>query len=198
MEEEIVPSDTPTDEEITPIESEPEELGLPADPVEVEPKDDDIADSEALKQKNQELYEQLKKAKGLIRDGKTGKWVKKETLKVEAKETTLPGDITRTELYSLVKANVPDEDTQEVIIYARSHSITVTEALKTPEVKAILKVKQEYKKTAEAANISSLRGGAYKLSDEALQENALKGNLPTDDEGIARLARLSAKKGTNT
>ena len=112
-----------SEEVVTPEDDEPKELGLPADPVEVEPKDEDNADAEALKQRNQELYEQLKKAKGFKRDVKTGKWVKPEPkAEVEVQGT---GDITKTELYSLVKANVPDEDVNEVAIYARSHKITV-------------------------------------------------------------------------
>ena len=164
------------EEIVAPQENEPKELGLPADPVEVEPQHEDIADVEALKQRNQELYEQLKKAKGLIRDTKTGKWVKKEQPKptVDVEGT---GDVTKTELYSLVKANVPDEDVNEVTLYARSHRMTVTEALKTPEVKAILRVKEDYRKTAEAANTKNSRYGASKPTDEQILADAAAGSL---------------------
>lgn len=185
MEETLENLDSPNQEEVAP-ESEPKELGLPADPVEVEPIEEDIADVEALKQRNQELYEQLKKAKGFKRDEKTGKWVKKETPQVVQKETTMPGDITRTELYSLVKANVPDEDTQEVLIYARSHGMTVTEALKLPEVKAILSVKQDYRRTQEAMNINNARRGAVKMTEAQIMENASKGKLPDDPVALAK------------
>ena len=165
-----------SEEVVTPEDDEPKELGLPADPVEVEPKDEDNADAEALKQRNQELYEQLKKAKGFKRDVKTGKWVKPEPkAEVEVQGT---GDITKTELYSLVKANVPDEDVNEVAIYARSHKITVTEALKMPEVKSILKVRDEYRKTAEAANTRNARYGASKPSDEQMLAEIADGKLP--------------------
>lgn len=190
MENNIEDLDSQNQEEITP-ESEPE-VGLPADPIEVEPIEEEAEDTEILKQKNQELYEQLKKAKGFIRD-KEGKWVKKETLQ-QPKEVKVSEDITRTELYSLVKANVPEEDTQEVITYAKSHGIDITEALKKDEVKAILKVRQEYRKTADAANTGFSRQGSRKIADEALLENASKGIVPTDDEGIARLAKLHAGK----
>lgn len=193
MEENIDDVDILSNEEIVnPENDEPKEVGLPADPVEVEPKDDDVEDIEAVKQKNQELYEQLKKAKGFKRDAKTGKWVKPEPKPEKEVEGT--GDVTKTELYSLVKADVPDEDVNEVVIYARSHKVSVTEALKLPEVKAILKVKQEYRKTAEAANTGSSRQGSRKISDETLKENASKGILPSDDEGIARLAKIHAGK----
>lgn len=195
MENEIDGANIQNGEEefVIPEINEPE-LGLPADLIEVEPKDDDNADTEVLKQKNQELYEQLKKAKGFIRDQKTGHWVKKEQPRPQ--EVTGTGDITKTELYSLVKANVPDEDVNEVVIYARSHNISVTDALKTAEVKAILGVKQDYRKSAEAASIHSSRYGASEISNEVLINNALKGSMPDNEEDINRLikARIEEKR----
>jgi len=191
MEENIETINSTNDEEITPKSEEPVEVGLPADPIEVEPKDDDTEDADALRQKNQDLYEQLRKAKGFKRD-KDGKWVKPEP-KPEKVEGT--GDITKTELYSLVKANVPDEDVNEVVIYARSHGISATEALKLPEVKAILKVKQEYRTTAEATNTGGSRRGSAKISDEQLLANALKsGEMPDNDEDMIRLINARRAK----
>lgn len=194
MEQEIVPSDTPTEEEIETPEETELEVGLPADQPEVEPIDEETADAEALKQRNQDLYEQLKKAKGLVRD-KDGKWVKKEALQVPKKER-VSEDITRTELYSLVKANVPEEDTNEVVIYAKSHGLSVTEALKTPQLKAILKVNQEYRNTAEAANTGSSRRGVSKVPDDVLEASVSQGKLPQSEEDLKRLVKIHiGKKG---
>jgi hypothetical protein len=171
-----------SEETVNPENDEPKEFGLPQDPIEVEPKDEDVEDAEALKQRNQELYEQLKKAKGFIR-GKDGKWVKKETHQVIQKEKELPGDITKTELYSLVKADVPEEDTQEVITYARSRGLTVTDALKTVEVKAILKVRDEYRKSEEVANTKSSRYGVKTPSGEAILDRAIAtDSYPVEDD----------------
>jgi len=174
---------------------EDKEPGLPADPEEVEPIDDEgDADKEALKQKNQELYEQLKKAKGLIR-GKDGKWIKKEQPKPQPLEKDGMAGVTTEELYSLVKANVPDEDTKEVKLYARSHGQTITEALKTAEVKSLLKIRGELRKTAEASNITSKRYGASKPTDEQILADASEGKLP-DAETLAEVRqreRLSRK-----
>ena len=138
--ENIETTDSPKGEAVNePEEVVEPEIGLPADPVEVEPKDDVEDEAEILKERNQQLYEQLKKAKGFIRD-KGGKWVKKEEV-ITPKKVEGADDITKTELYSLVKADVPDEDVNEVVIYARSHDITATEALKLPEVQSILQVR---------------------------------------------------------
>ena len=168
---------TNDEEVIVPETDEPKELGLPADPVEVEPIDSDETDPEVLKRQNQELYEQMRKAKGFKRD-KEGKWVKKETLQVAPKEQKVSDDVTRTELYSLMKANVPEEDTNEVIIYAKSHGLSVTEALKTPQMKAILQVNDEYRKSAEIANMKNARYGSAKPSDEQILADISEGKLP--------------------
>lgn len=181
MENEIENLDSPNQE---PEVAENTEVGLPADPVEVEPIDEQAEEAEVLKQRNQELYEQLKKAKGFVRD-KDGKWIKKETLQVP-KEVKVSEDITRTELYSLVKANVPDEDTEEVVVYAKSHGINVTEALKTAEVKAILKTRKEYRATAEATNIGNTRRGTIKPSTDTLLSDARKGVYPADAAELAK------------
>lgn len=196
MEENIEDINSPSDEVVS--EPESDEVGLPADPIEVEPIDEETAETDKdaiiaeLRQKQQETYEQLKKAKGFIRD-KDGKWVKKEEHKVVQKDEPVTGDITKTELYSLVKANVPEEDTQEVITYARSRGMTVTEALKTPEVKAILGVRKEYRNTAEATNAGGSRRGSSKISDETLLSNAEKGIMPEKQEDLERL--IKARKG---
>lgn len=192
MENKIEDENLSNEDDNTPEDVVPE-AGLPADPPEVEPKDDAETDAEVLKGKNQQLYEQLKKSKGFVRN-KEGKWVKKEEKPITPKKVEGADDITKTELFSLVKANVADEDVNEVVIYARSHNISATEALKLPEVKSILKTRAEYRKTAEAANTGSSRSGKLKVSDETLLENASKGDLPTDDASIKRLAKLKSGK----
>ena len=108
------------------------------------------------------------------------------------------GDITKTELYSLVKANVPDEDVNEVTLYARGHDITVTDALKTDEVKALLKTRGEKRKSAELASTGSFRRSSSKVSDAELLEKVEKGGMVPEEE-IDRLidARMEAKKNRN-
>lgn len=188
MENEIDDVSISTDEEVIEPKVTPE-YGLPEEP---DDSPEDTDDIEALKQKNQELYEQMKKAKGFKRDSKTGKWVKPETV-IPKPEIKFADDMTKEELYSLVKANVPDEDVSEVKAYARSHFTTCTEALKKPEVKAILKIRDEFRKSAETANTGASGFRASKISDDTLLANAKEGKMPTDDEGIIRLMKLRGK-----
>ena len=190
MEEEFEDINSPSDEVTTPEEVE---VGLPKDPIEIEPIDEEVQEAEVLKQRNQELYEQLKKAKGFVRDPKDGKWIKKEALQVPKQEVKVSEDITRTELYSLVKANVPEEDTQEVILFAKSHGMSVTDALKDDRMKAVLKVNSEYRKSAEASNMGGSRKGQLKPTPEALIEQASRGELPEDINALAK-ARIEKKR----
>jgi uncharacterized protein YehS (DUF1456 family) len=179
--------------------TEPEILAPELEPsTEPESEEEDVEEvlrkeNEELKKKNQELYEISKKAKGLVRD-KDGNWVKKAQQESKEVKENKTEDISMSELRSLIANNVPEEDTQVAIKYARMENISVSDALKTPELKAILGVKAEYRKTAQLTSTGSARRGTSKVSDDVLDTNASKGNLPQDDEGIRRLAQMRTMK----
>lgn len=175
------------------------EAGLPEDPVEVEPVDQEVREEspevlkqqiEELKQHQQELYEQNRKLKGFVRD-KDGKWVKKEALQTPKEEVVSTKGITLDEVYTLVKANVPGEDKDEAVLYARSHNLSVEDALKTPELKSILKIRSEYRKSAEASNMSKSRVGQIKPTGDQIIENARKGVI--DDVDAVAKARMEKR-----
>lgn len=182
------------------------ELGLPADQEETEPQDEVDAnlpdDPEELKRmlleakdNQQQTYEQLKKAKGFVR-GKDGKWVKKEEpKKFEPKQQDQISDITIMELKSLLAANVHDDtDSEEVRLYARSHGISITEALKLPEVKSMLKTRIECRKSEEVAS-SNTRRGSVKTSKDYL-EMARKGeDVDMDKLAEARMQEKLRERG---
>lgn len=176
MDEQLDDVDINNNEEIAPESDEPKEVGLPADEPEVDPENDNEEDIEVLKRKNQELYERMRKAEGFKRDPKTGKWVKPEPKPEEVKPVK-DSDITLTELHSLLKANVPEEDTNEVRLYARSHGVSITDALKMEEVKAILRTKEEIRRTAEAAATGGGRRGVSKPTNDELLEKARTGEV---------------------
>lgn len=149
---------------------------------------------EDLKKKNQELYEQLKKAKGFVRN-ENGEWVKKEPkvepkLEPETKPEVKTSTMSETDMLAVVRADVDDQDLEYVKKYATLEGISISEALKSPELKEILKTKQEVRKTAEATNVGASRKPALKVSDETLLEKASKGDLPESDAELERLAKL--------
>lgn len=99
-------------------------------------------------------------------------------------------DLSTKDVLVLVQANVPSDDIDEVVEYARFKNIPVSEALKSPTVKAILADRQENRTVAEATNTGTVRRGSSKISDEALLSKASKGELPESDEDLRRLIRL--------
>lgn len=154
---------------------------------------------EVLKQKNQELYEQLRKAQGYVR-GEDGKWIKKsQPQAVERKSPqteSKPQGMSTTDLIALMNAKVNEEDISEVENYAKFKGISVAEALKTSVVKTLLSEKEEMRKTANATNVKGSRVGSSKATPADLLSKARTGGQVDDFEALA-LARLEERKNAN-
>jgi hypothetical protein len=207
MEENLENLDSQNQDGIVTPQDDGQEPGLPVDPVETEPVDElgelpeDLDElKRLLKEKTeqqQQTYEQLKKAKGFVRD-KEGKWVKKEPkepFKPQQQDTKT--DITIMELKSLLAANVHDDsDSEEVRLYARSHGVSITEALKLPEVKSMLRTRIEIRKSEEVAS-SNTRRGSVKSSKDYL-DMARKGEeVDMDKVAEARMQERLKERGLN-
>ena len=94
------------------------------------------------------------------------------------------------DIIAVTKADLDEEGLKEVMDFAKYKGISVSEALKSPVIKATLAEKEENKRVAEASNTSGGRRGSSKMSDEALLINAEKGIMPDSDADIARLLKL--------
>lgn len=122
--------------------------------------------------------EKLSKAIGQKRT-----WREQATKKPDAKpvDTTIEkkeDDLSSTDLYALMGAQVPQEDVPEVRKAAKLLGVSIPDALKDDMVKGILATRLELRTTANATNTSPARPGAKKQSDEALLEDASKGVIP--------------------
>ena len=102
-------------------------------------------------------------------------------------------DLSQTDLYALIKADVPEDAISEIKEVAKLKGISVSEALKTTLVKSILAEKAEQKATAEATNVGTARRTGTSLTPAAVLEKARKGELPDTDAGLEALLR--ARKG---
>lgn len=133
---------------------------------------------EELREKNKQLFARAKKAEGF--EEVDGKWVKKPKPIVETKPATKVKDkeLSTTDVYALVKAEVPEEDVDEVKRVATALGMSVAEAIKDPVTKGILERKAALRKTAEATNVTTARPGSKKVTDEQLLDDASKGILP--------------------
>lgn len=115
--------------------------------------------------------------------------------KAEKSPKAEKSDLSSSDLYALMNAKVPEEDISEVSDYAKLKKVSIAEALKASVVKTILAERAEERATATATATGAQRRTTSKVSDETVLENASKGQVPDDDDGIDRLteARLNAK-----
>ena len=103
-------------------------------------------------------------------------------------------ELTPFDLMAVSKAELDEEGLTEVMDFARYKKISVSEALKSPIMKAALAEKAENRRIAEATNTGSGRRGNSRISDEALLDSARSGNnLPDSEADIRRLVQARMK-----
>jgi len=127
---------------------------------------------------------------------KDGKWVKpnKSSEETEQKPNNSETQISQTDFYALIKADVPEEDFSDVVDYAKLKNISIAEALKSTIVKSVLAEKKEVRNVAEGTHTGGGTRGSGKMFDEKLMENASKGIMPESDEDMSRLVSLRRGK----
>lgn len=125
-------------------------------------------------------------------------WKKKATAPkdekpVAKKEEVSDAKFSTKDYLALAKANIEADDIDEVSEYAALKKISLSDALKSPLVKAILKEKSEQRQASLATNVSTGKRSVSKASEEQLIEKASKGEMPESDEDMLRLVK--ARKG---
>ena len=118
--------------------------------------------------------------------------------KAKKKGKTAPAVATNglstSDIIALTRANIEDEDIDEVIDYARYKKVSIAEALKSGVVKATLQEKSEERKSAQAVYTGSgTRRAGGSVSDERLMADARKGIMPESETDMARLTTLRLK-----
>jgi len=112
------------------------------------------------------------------------KTLKAEKGKKEDKELPKP-EYSLSDIRAL--SDVPDEDVEEVVGWAKFKNITVAEAKKTSEMQSILKLRLEERRSAAASNTGSSRASTT-ITGDTLIQRAKQGQLPEKDEDIEKLA----------
>lgn len=109
-------------------------------------------------------------------------------LKQSVKSDVKSGDLGSKDIIYLAKANINDDDMEDLLKYASVSKLSVKEA--HDFLKPILDVREEQRKTAQATNTGAAKRGTSKMSDETLMSKALKGEMPESDEDIQKLWRI--------
>jgi len=113
-----------------------------------EETNEDSETVDSLKEKNQRLYEQLKKAKGFTRD-EEGQWIKKPEVRIETKETKSDG-IGYAEKAFLLANGIKGEETKLVEEAIKKTGGTIEEVLANQYFQAQLKEVRDLAITSDA------------------------------------------------
>jgi hypothetical protein len=79
---------------------------------------------------------------------------------------------------AIIKANVHEDDIEEVIKASKLLGKSISETLKDATFKTILNTREEERKTAEAANTNTAKPGTKQVSGDELKQNLSKGQVP--------------------
>jgi hypothetical protein len=146
---------------------------------------EDENDLEAENAKLKKAYEDQKR-RAEIAESKA-KSVKPVTTQTNSTLTVKDG-------FALAKANVNDEDIDDVLEYANFKKISVADALKSSVVKSLLAEKEEFRTSQQASTSSTTRRATPKITDDTILENARQGKLGDSEDEIRALFRARMKK----
>ena len=113
----------------------------------------------------------------------------------EKKEVATPktSDLTQTDLLAIVKADIHEDDIDEVVDYAKLKGISVKEALNASVVRTILAERAEERTTAEATTTDTKRS-TQRVTPTQILDKARTGDVPEDDDGINALVNARFDK----
>jgi len=166
---------------------------------EIEGLSDDATDDEKdehyqkIVSQNKQLYTRLKKSEGF--EMIDGKWVKPEPKENKPKEESkTETSLSQKDLITLMKSNIAEDDVEEVLNYAKFRNMSLKDTLESDVIKNLLKVKEEFRASADATHTGTTAKSKGQVSDDDLLLNAKKGLMPTTDADMQRLAKLSLRR----
>lgn len=155
--------------------------------LDIETEDDEV-DYKTEAEKAKELANNYK-----IRAEKAESKLKQGIKTPEVKQGS-KSDLSTMEAMLIMKADIDIQDVDAVTKFAKMEGMSISEALKSDELKAIINVRNEKRNVAEASHSGTSRRSSPKVSDDSLLANASKGILPDTDEDFHRLQELRSKR----
>lgn len=112
--------------------------------------------------------------------------IRAEKAEKELKDKKIPGkegtsetkDMSAMDIIAVTKANVHEDDIQEVVDYAKFKNVSIAEALKSDVIKTTLADRIEKRKTADITNTRTARPSTHKVSGEELVKGLSEGKIP--------------------
>lgn len=158
--------------------------------IETQQEETETVETETDEETVESLRERLAKAEEVAKNQK----IRAEKAEAKAKEKKATEDFSSKDIIAITRAGINDEDLEYVQKWAKLEGKSISEALNDSELKEILSVKEEKRKTALASNVATSKRPINKQSDETVLSNANKGIFPDDPAQLAE-ARLNQKIG---
>lgn len=160
-----------------------EELEPQKNEAEPEPKEGQEPEPEAKSEEEQLTPEQIadlkKRAEASSQNFERAKKAEEEIKKLKSAKTQ--EGLSALDAVALAKAEIHEEDIDELVEYANYKRITVRDALKSPLMQNMLKDRAEERRTALATHTKGGQRSAAKASGEELLAQAEKtGEIPED------------------
>lgn len=151
--------------------------------------------TEAVEEVAEESVEDLKARLAKAEEYGNNQKIRAEKAEKEKKTVVPPaqGTYTLADQIAITNAKVHEDDVERVEKFAKSEGVSIKEALKNPELKAILDLRNEQRDTASAANVTATRRGPTQVPDATLIANANAGKLPELDADIEKLIAAKAR-----
>lgn len=154
---------------------------------------EEVVEEEAVEE---ESVDDLKKRLKTL-EAQKEHWRNKANKPAEAttKDTKVDSNLSNKDIIFLAKADIHEDDTDEVLDWAKLKGISVSEAYK--HMKPILDVRTEERTTAQVTNTKSgARGASQTTGEDLLQKAERTGEVPTDPDKIRQMqeARLTRQR----
>lgn len=138
------------------------------------------------------------KKEGYVFDESSKSWVRPAATKKEVAEVKKEYSLSPKDTLALIEAKISADDLDEVVQYAGFRKMSVAQALKDRTLQAVLREKQEERRTAEATSTKTVVRTPSKTSaSDALEKVRKTGELPDSDTELQKMiqADLDSKKG---
>jgi hypothetical protein len=146
-----------------------------------------------LEEKEKSILEEAQKNKELAENYR----IRAEKAERERKtEDNAPkNELSNSDLIALIKADISEEDIDDVKDYAHLKKISIKDAINSSVIKSLLTERKEERATAEATAVGNKRAGTKPASGEELLSKAERGEVPSSQDEIERLvdARFQGK-----
>lgn len=144
-------------------------------------------ENQELETEKQRILGEAQKAKELADNYKIRAEKAEKAEKSKADDFTPKNELSQMDIIALVRADIADEDMDDIRDYARLKKIAVKDALNSSVIKTLLAERKEERITAEATSTGNNRAGSKAITGNELLRKAESGEFPESDDDVEKL-----------